>query len=70
MDTALKTGELLQLMIIPLPILSHHIGPGVWELRANLSARDTEQHKVTPMFKAVPTPTHMMFVKLQQVMQH
>ena len=43
-----------------------YVGPGVWELRANLSSRD-KKHQVTHTSKAVPTPSHMMFVKLQQV---
>jgi hypothetical protein len=43
-----------------------HIGPGVWELRAKKTARDSK-HKVTTTVKAIPTPTHMMLVKLHEV---
>ena len=41
-------------------------GPGVWELRAKGQLRDV-RHKVVSTTRAIPTPTHMMFVKLQQV---
>jgi NAD-dependent SIR2 family protein deacetylase len=40
-------------------------GPGVWELRAKKTARDSK-HKVTTTVKAIPTPTHMMLVKLHE----
>ena len=42
------------------------LGPGVWELRAKKATRD-KKHQVTLSVKAIPTPTHMMIVKLQQV---
>ena len=42
------------------------LGPGVWELRAKKATRD-KKHQVTLAVKAIPTPTHMMIVKLQQV---
>lgn len=39
----------------------------MWELKAKgVATRDTK-HKVTAAVKALPTPTHMMIVKLQQV---
>lgn len=41
-------------------------GPGVWELRAHNQARSTS-YKTTLTTKAIPSPTHMLFVKMQQV---
>jgi len=41
-------------------------GPGVWELRAHNQARGAA-HKTISTTKAIPSPTHMLFVKLQQV---
>ena len=41
-------------------------GPGVWELRAHNQARGTS-YKTTSTTKAIPSPTHMLFVKMQQV---
>ena len=38
----------------------------MWELRAKKTTRD-KKHQVTLAVKAIPTPTHMMIVKLQQV---
>lgn len=40
-------------------------GPGVWELQAKGQLRDSK-HRVTSASKAIPTPTHMTFVKLHQ----
>lgn len=40
-------------------------GPGVWELRAHNQARSTA-YKTTSTTKAIPSPTHMLFVKMQQ----
>ena len=42
------------------------IGPGVWELRAHGKQRSASA-KATATTKAIPTPTHMMFVKLMEV---
>ncbi len=42
------------------------IGPGAWELRAHGKARSAS-HKVVSTSSAIPTPTHMMFVKLMEV---
>lgn len=47
-------------------LFAAHAGPGVWELKAKGAARDTKC-KVTTVMKALPTPTHMMLVKLYQV---
>ena len=44
-------------------------GPGVWELRAHNQARSTA-YKTTSTTKAIPSPTHMLFVKMQQVRQN
>ena len=41
-------------------------GPGVWELRAHNQARGTS-YRTTSTMKAIPSPTHMLFVKMQQV---
>lgn len=41
-------------------------GPGVWELRAHNQARGAS-HKTISTSKAIPSPTHMLFVKMQQV---
>lgn len=41
-------------------------GPGVWELRAHGIHRDKKK-SVTATLKAIPTPTHMSFVKLEKV---
>ena len=38
----------------------------MWELQAKGQLRDAK-HRVTSTTKAIPTPTHMTFVKLQQV---
>ena len=43
------------------------LGPGVWELRANKTSRDETKYKTTSTMTAIPTPTHMMFVKLHKV---
>ena len=40
-------------------------GPGKWELEAHKASRPTK-HRVVMPTKAVPTATHMMFVKLYQ----
>lgn len=40
-----------------------YVGPGAWELRAHGQMRSANI-KVTRTTKAIPTPTHMMFVKL------
>ena len=40
-------------------------GPGKWELEAHKASRPTKHHVVTTI-KAIPTATHMMFVKLYQ----
>lgn len=44
---------------------SLNTGPGVWELQAKGQLRDSK-HRVTSTTRAIPTPTHMTFVKLQQ----
>ena len=44
-------------------------GPGVWELQANRTSRDAKKYKTTSTMTAIPTPTHMMFVKLYKVTQ-
>ena len=41
-------------------------GPGVWELNAHKQARRAT-HKTTSTTKAIPSPTHMLLVKMQQV---
>jgi len=41
-------------------------GPGVWELRAHKQSRGAA-HKTTSTTKAIPSPTHMVLVKMQQV---
>ena len=43
--------------------LSVLTGPGVWELRAHGQLRSSKI-KTTSSLQAIPTPTHMMFVKL------
>jgi len=40
-------------------------GPGAWELRAH-GAKRPASHRVVSTAKAIPTATHMMFVKLHQ----
>ena len=42
------------------------IGPGVWELRAKGQSRDSK-YRTTSSTRAIPTLTHMTFVKLHQV---
>ena len=42
-----------------------HTGPGKWELKAHGTSRSTKHHVVLTT-KAIPTATHMMFVKLYQ----
>lgn len=42
-------------------------GPGKWELKAYAVTRDAVAHKTTTTVKAIPSPTHMLLVKLQQV---
>lgn len=41
-------------------------GPGKWELKAHSLSRDATAHKTTTTVKAIPSPTHMLLVKLQQ----
>ena len=41
------------------------VGPGAWELRAHGKMRSSKI-KTTQTQKAIPTPTHMMFVKLME----
>ena len=42
------------------------LGPGKWELQAHKKERSAKC-KVTSTLKAIPTATHMAFVKLHQV---
>ena len=41
-------------------------GPGLWELSAHKQAREAAQ-KTTSIVRAIPSPTHMLLVKMQQV---
>ena len=41
------------------------LGPGAWELRAHGALRPANR-RVVSTAKAIPTATHMMFVKLHQ----
>ena len=42
-------------------------GPGVWELKAKKKSRSPSRHPTVATTKAIPTPSHMMMVKLCQV---
>ena len=45
-------------------------GPGKWELQAHSQSKGATAHKAgktTSTVKAIPSPTHMLLVKLQQV---
>ena len=43
----------------------YYTGPGKWELQAHKASRPSK-HRVAMPTKAIPTATHMMFVKLHQ----
>jgi len=40
--------------------------PGVWELRAHNQAQGTS-YRTTSTMKAIPSPTHMLFVKFNKL---
>ena len=41
-------------------------GPGVWELRAHGESAKPKERRIVPILRALPSPTHMAIVKLQQ----
>ena len=63
MDTKVETGE--SVLCIMLPTVNQYLfaGPGKWELQAYKATRSAAI-KVKDTTQAIPTPTHMMLVKL------
>ena len=68
--------EVVHLLIVTVPDFRSGMdtkletGPGKWELRAHSQSKGATAHKpgkTTSTVKAIPSPTHMLLVKLQQV---